>query len=263
VALSHRYQYLTRWTWYETLGAVAPIFIFLWFSSIARARRMRSFELLSRGMAIYAAIYLVIGLVVSIPRRLEVVALLQPMRSLHLVYILMLLFGGGLIGEYILRNRAWRWLALFLPLATGMAWAQHELFSASSHIEWPTAQPHNPWAQAFVWVRNNTPQDAIFALDPYYMSIPGEDYNGFRAIAQRSQLADGLKDGGVVEMFPNISESWFAQVHAQTGIDQFQTADFERLKAQYGVSWVILPQKSSASLDCPYQNKVVKVCRVP
>ena len=81
VMLSHRYQLLTRWTWYELLGAMAPLFIFWAFSAIGRARKMRNFELLSRGMAIYGAIYLVVGLVVSIPQRLEVFALLQPMRA--------------------------------------------------------------------------------------------------------------------------------------------------------------------------------------
>lgn len=263
VMLSHRYQLLTRWTWYEMLGAVAPVFIFWAFSAIGRARKMRSLELLSRGMAIYGAIYLVVGLVVSIPRRLEVLALLQPMRSLQLMYVVMLLFGGGLLGEYVLRNKAWRWAALFLPLAGGMAYAQRALFPASQHIEWPGVQPRNQWAQAFVWVRENTPEDAIFALDPYYMSIPGEDENGFRAIAQRSQLADGLKDGGVVEMFPYIGESWSAQVKAQTGIDGFGTADFARLKHDFGASWVILRQRGSVGLDCPYRNDVVMVCRIP
>lgn len=263
VASVHRYQYLTRWTWYEMLGAVAPLFIFWAFSAIGRARKMRKFELLSRGMVIYGAFYLVVGLVVSIPRRLEVFALVQPMRSLQLLYVLMLLFGGGLLGEYVLRNKPWRWLVLFVPLVSGMAWAQCELFPASAHMEMPWAQPRNPWAQAFVWVKENTPQDAVFALDPYYMSIRGEDELGFRAIAERSQLADGLKDGGVVQMFPDIGDSWFAQMKAQTGIDHFRIEDFERLKARYGASWVVLRQRDPAGLECPYRNDVVMVCRVP
>ncbi|HUY93936.1 MAG TPA: hypothetical protein VMU71_01515 [Terracidiphilus sp.] len=263
VMLSHRYQLLTRWTWYELLGAVAPLFIFWGFAAIGRARKMRSFELLSRGMAIYGVIYLAVGLVVSIPRRLEVLALLQPMRALELMYVMMLLFGGGLLGEYVLRDKAWRWAALFLPLAGGMAYAQRQLFPASQHIELPGVQPRNPWAQAFVWVRENTPTDAIFALDPYYMSIPGEDENGFRAIARRSQLADGLKDGGVVEMFPYIGDSWYAQVKAQTGIDGFKRADLERLRHEFGASWVILRERDPAELNCPYRNDAVMVCQIP
>lgn len=263
VARAHPYQYLTRWHWYEVLGAVAPLFIFWAFSAIGRARKMRNFELLSRGMAIYGAIYLGVGLLVSIPRRLEVMALLQPMRALQLMYIVMLLFGGGLLAEYVLRNKAWRWVALFLPLAGGMAYAQRALFPASQHIEWPGVEPRNPWEQAFVWVRQNTPEDAVFALDPYYMATPGEDEQGFRAIAERSQLADGLKDGGVVQMFPDIGDAWFAQMKAQIGIDHFQLADFERLKHEYGAGWAILRQRDIAEMDCPYRNNVVMVCQVP
>jgi len=263
VMLSHRYQLLTRWTWYELLGAVAPVFIFWAFSAIGRARKLRSFELLSRGMAIYGAIYLAIGLLVSIPRRLEVLALLQPMRALHLLYIVMLLFGGALLGEYVLRRKAWRWLALFLPLASGMAYAQHALFPASAHVELPWEATRNPWVQAFEWARQNTPEDAIFALDPHYMSIRGEDEEGFRAIAERSQLADALKDAGVVEMFPNIGDSWYAQVSAQTGIDQFGIDGFEKLKRDHNVSWVVLRERDPAGLDCRYRNQAVMVCRIP
>ena len=263
VAASHRYQFLVRWTWYEMLGAVAPILIFWSFGQIARARRMRNLELLSRAVAVFALIYFVAGLVVSAPHRLEVFSLWQPMRSLRLVYILMLLLGGGLLGEFVLRRRVWRWAALFLPLSAGMCWAQRDLYPASAHIEWPGAQPRNPWVQAFEWVRDHTPEDAVFAIDPHYMSVAGEDSNGFRAIAQRSRLADAVKDSGVVELFPQISDSWMAQVRAQTGIDHFRRADFMQLKSQFGVGWVVLRQPGSSELQCPYQNQVVMVCRLP
>jgi hypothetical protein len=263
VAANHRYQFLARWTWYEMLGAIGPIFIFWWFSAIARARRLKNLELLSRAMMIYGAIYFVLGLIVSIPRRLEVISLVQPMRSLQLEYVLMLLFAGGLLGEYLLRNRIWRWVALFLPLSAGMCYAQRALYPASPQIEWPGAKPQNPWVQAFQWARENTPDQAIFAIDPHYMGIAGEDSNGFRAIAERSQLADDGKDSGVVELFPQLAPSWLTQVQAQTGIDQFHRADFVRLERQFGVRWAVLRQPGHENLDCPYKNSVVMVCRLP
>jgi hypothetical protein len=263
VASTHRYQFLARWTWYEILGAVAPLIIFEWFGRMAKARGLRNLELLCRAMVIYGAAYFAAGLIVSVPHRLEVLSLLQPMRSLHLLYVLMLLFMGGFLGEYVLKNRVWVWLLLFVPLCAGMYAAQRTLYPASTHIEWPAAQPRNPWAQAFAWVRDHTPEQAIFALDPLYMHIDGEDANGFRAVAERSQLADGGKDSGVVEMFPQIGDSWMSQVQAQTGIDQFQRRDFDRLERQYGVTWAVLRQPGHADLDCPYQNTAVKVCRLP
>ncbi|KAA6464655.1 hypothetical protein DYQ86_01445 [Acidobacteria bacterium AB60] len=263
VAASHRYQFLVRWTWYELVGAVAPIFLFLWFSSLARARGMRNLDLLSRAIAIFTTIYFVLGLAVSIPHRLEVFSLLQPMRSLRIVYILMILIGGGLVGEYVLRNRIWRWICLFLPLSAGMCWAQRALYPASPHLELPSDHFANPWAQAFLWARENTPSQAIFALDPFYMNEPGEDSHGFRAIAQRSRLADGTKDSGVVELFPEIANSWMRQVQAQTGIDQFTHTDFERLKDQFDASWVILHTSNQNEIPCPYRNSAVMVCRIP
>jgi hypothetical protein len=263
VALNHRYQFLTRWTWYELLGALAPIAIFWGFSEIGRVREWRNLQLVSRTMTIYGAIYFVIGLTVSIPHRLEAFSLVQPMRSLQLLYTLLLLFGGGLLAEYVLRNRAWRWIALFLPLSAGMCYAQRALYPASRHIEWPGLAPRNQWTQAFLWARNNTPDQAVFAIDPYYMSISGEDSHGFRAIAQRSQLADGEKDSGVVELFPTLGNSWMAQVGAQKGIEHFQREQFVRLRQQFGATWVILLNPDKAELDCPYRNSAVAVCRIP
>jgi hypothetical protein len=181
---------------------------------------------------------------------------------LYLLYVLFFLFAGGLLGEYVLKNRVWRWAALFVSLCTGMFLAQRALFPASAHIEWPGASPKNQWVQAFEWVRTNTPVDAIFALDPVHMSLPGEDSNGFRAIAQRSMLADAIKDGGAVTMFPPMAEEWLKQVQAQSGWKTFQAQDFRQLKEEYGVNWLVLQRPGVPGLDCLYHNAAVLVCRV-
>ena len=188
---------------------------------------------------------------------------LQPLRSLHLLYILMFLFVGGSVGEYLLKNRTWRWLALFVPLSLGMFLAQRSLFPSSAHLEWPGTSPKNEWAQAFLWVRGNTPVDALFALDPLYMELSGEDTIGFRSLAERSRLADAVKDSGAVSMFPPLADQWWTQVQALKDWKNFQEQDFSRLKTQFGVGWVVLQRSGDANLDCPYQNGAVRVCRVP
>jgi hypothetical protein len=177
--------------------------------------------------------------------------------------MLMFLIMGGLLGEFVLKNRAWRWLALFVPLGVGMFVAQRDLFPESAHIEWPGVAPKNAWAQAFMWVRDNTPVEGVFALDPDFMQIRGEDTTGFRCLAQRSRLADSSKDSGAVSMFPPLAEEWWTQVQAQTPWKSFRTEDFLRLKNQYGVSWVVVQQPGVAALDCAYQNAAVRVCRTP
>jgi hypothetical protein len=261
-AVAHPYFFPMKWQWYEWLGAIGPIFILWWFSRIARRKEMRNLELVSRTLVLYQTIFMIAALAVSIPVRFESLARLQPMRSLHLTYILLALFSGGLLGEYVLKDRWWRWIAVFLPLCAGMFYAQRAIFPADAHIEWPDSKPRNPWVQAFEWARDNTPPDAIFALDPSYMDVSGEDENGFRTIAQRSMLADGNTDSGAVTMFPPLAEEWLAQMDAQNGWQKFQVQDFRRLRVKYGVSWVVLGQPGVTDLQCPYQNHAVKVCKV-
>lgn len=262
VALSHTYHYFLQWQWYELLGAVAPLALLWWFGRVARSRQLRNLDLLCRALIVYELVYLPAGVVLSVSARFESLARFQPMRSLYLLYVLFVLFAGGLLGQFVLKNRAWRWAALFVPLCGGMFIAQRALFPASAHIEWPGASPKNQWVQAFEWIQSNTPRDAIFALDPLHMHIAGEDENGFRAIAQRSMLADAVKDSGAVSMFPPLAETWLAQVEAQNGWKTFQARDFHRLRAEYGVNWVVLQRPGAPDLDCPYQNAAVLVCRV-
>lgn len=262
-ALRHGFHYIQRWHWYEQLGILAPVLLFWWFGRMARGRGSRRLDLLCRAFIIYDLIYFVMALVFDLPARFESLARLQPLRSLHLLYMAMFVVMGGFIAEYALQNRLWRWLALFVPLSAGMFAAQLALFPASAHVEWPGVTPRNQWEQAFVWIQQNTPMDAVFALDPEYMQIPGEDEIGFRCLAQRSRLADANKDNGVVSMFPPLAEKWLDQVKAQTPWKGLSSADFARLKQKYGVDWVVVQQPGVAGLDCAYRNATVQVCRVP
>ena len=262
-ARRHGYHYIQRWAWYELLGAVAPLILFWWFARIARGRQWQVVERVSRAFVVYGVIYLGAALVVDLPARFEALARLQPLRSLHFLYIVMFAVMGGLLAEDVLKDRVGRWLLLFAPLSLGMFLGQRALFSASAHVEWPGAAPKNPWAEAFVWIRRNTPVDAVFALDPECMDLAGEDEIGFRCLAERSRLADGVKDNGVVSMFPPLAEEWWAQVQAQTPWKSLRAEDFVRLKNTYGVSWVVVQQPGVSGLDCAYQNGGVRACRIP
>jgi hypothetical protein len=257
----HGFHYIQRWEWYELLGIVAPLVLFWWFARMTRGR-WATVERVSRAFIFYGLIYLVGALVVDLPARFEALARLQPLRSLHFLYMLMFVVMGGFLAEYVLRDRVWRWLMLFVPLSLGMFLAQRSLFPDSAQVEWPGAVPRNPWAQAFDWVRQNTPVNAVFALDPEYMEIPGEDENGFRCRAQRSRLADQVKDNGVVSMFPPLAEKWWAEVQAQTRWKNFRMEDFSRLKSKYGANWAVVQRPGVAGLDCVYQNGAVQVCRI-
>lgn len=260
----HRYYFLLRWTWYEWLGILAPFAILWWCHRNAERHGNLLVARLAGTIFLFEMIFFIAGLMVTIPPQLEILAPYQPMRSLQLVYLLMFLIVGGLLGERLLKKHVLRWAVLFIPIATGLCIAQFNLFPATRHVEWPGASPVNPWLQAFSWVRENTPVNAIFALDPNYMALPEENFQGFRAAAQRSRLADAQKDWSDAALYPwlPLADDDFAQTSAASGWQNFGPADFARLKLTYGVTWVVLQKPARNDLDCPYQNARIEVCRV-
>jgi hypothetical protein len=143
-----------------------------------------------------------------------------------------------------------------------MAILQQTSFPASVHVEWPGSDNGNSWMSAFLWIRNNTPKGAVFALDPKYMVQPGEDTHGFRAVAERSVLADQVKDSGAVSLFPQLAAEWQSQVVAGRGLDHFVLADFQKLVKLYPVTWILTIGPGAPGLICPYRNRDLSVCRM-
>jgi hypothetical protein len=256
------YLFLTRWEWYEWLGAIGPLVLLGLFYRVARRKNLAVLGRLSQALLIFGLLFFLAGLLISLVPHLLFLAEFQPLRSLHLVYILLILFGGGLLAEFVVQRKTKRWLLLFLPLCAGMFYAQQALFPATPHVEWPGAATKNPWVESFLWIRQNTPRDAWFALDPRYMELPGEDEHGFRAIAERSRMADWIKDPGAVTIAPKLAEEWWRQVQALRGWQSFRPADFRGLRRGFGVSWVVVRTPQRDGLICPYQNAEVAVCRL-
>ena len=281
------YYFLCQWKWYEWLGAIGPLML-LWIlsrrasrrekrppgaealliSDAGSARRKSSPDpkLLARvcfALLLYGIFQQVLAAIVLASPALVRLIPLQPMRYLHLVYVFLVLIGGGLLGKHVLRGSAWRWAVVLVAAYGGMFVSQCRLLPASEHLELPGRAFSNPWLQAFAWIRQNTPSDAYFALDPNYLAAPSEDYHSFRALAERSQLADAIKDPAVVTQVPELASRWVEQVDAQAGWGGFQAADFERLRARFGVGWVLVPYPAPARLTCQWHNERLSVCRVP
>ncbi len=259
--LSRTYFFVSNWTWYEWLGVAAPL-VLLWCCARVPLRGARPpLGGLLRHLVRFGLLFTAAGLLLVSSPRFENYTRLQPMRAFHLVYIVMFLIAGALAGEYVLKDRRWRWLALFAPLAAGMWLVAREAFPCSPHLEWPGAAPRGEWYSAFLWVRDHTPKDAVFAMDPGYLLLPGEDMHGFRAVAERSVLADRVKDSGAVSLFPQLAVDWDQQVRAQSGWDHFSLADFQELARRYPVTWIVT-RRPAAGLDCPYRNAGLAVCRI-
>src|SRR5262249_53696589 len=192
-----------------------------WYRAMARRRGLITLSQMCLALIAFGLLFFASALVITIPERLANLAELQPMRYLHLTYVLFLIFTGGFLAENVFRTKAWRWLVFFGPLAMGMWYAQRQIFTSTMHLEVPWREPRNEWVKAFLWIRDNTPKDAFFALDPEHMHLPEEDEHGFRAIAERSRLADHVKDAGAVTMFPRGADAWREQVRAQRGWNDF------------------------------------------
>ncbi len=252
-----------HWTWYEWLGAAAPLTILFAFSQIQPRGTTPAFQRISRALTLFGIAATAVAVVFASSSRLETFLRLQPMRAFQLIYIVFFLLLGGLLGEYVLKSRYWFWAILFACIGAGMFFVQQQKYPNSSHIEWPGATPTNPWVAAFQWARDHTPQDAVFALDPYYIELPGEDEHGFRGIAQRSVLTDHFKDSGVVSLFPQLAPEWAREQQAQQNWNHFQLADFQQLAQKYPISWVVLEGTPPKSLRCPYTNRAVSVCNIP
>jgi hypothetical protein len=261
VLFTRSYFFLSNWTWYEWIGVAAPLAIAWWLASKSPRSTTPFFHLVLRTLIVVGALFTAAGLIVTFSPQLENFTRLQPMRAFHLIYVIFFLMLGGLIGEYALRHDMRRWLGLFVPLAICMWFIQQNTYASSSHVEWPGVADKNRWNAAFVWIRDNTPKDAVFALDPDYMLGSGEDSQGFRALAERSALAENIKDSGAVALFPQLAEEWKAEVKAQRGLLEFQLEDFENLAKAYPVSWIVTDHPPS-HLFCPYVSRGLVVCRI-
>lgn len=257
------YYYLYQWTWYEWLGALAPLILFGMLWRFAHRRGEKMLARFAAAVFCYAVFQQALAMAMLWPATLVRLTPLQPMRYLHLEYFLFMLVAGAMLGRFALKKSIWRWAAFLLVLNGSMLWAQCAEFSGVRHLELPGVAPANPWLQAFAWIRANTPENAYFALDPHYMEAPGEDFHGFRALAERSQLADAVKDAAVVTQVPELGPVWASQVAAETGWSHFKLADFERLKTAFGVDWVLVANSQTDGLACRWHNDALAACRIP
>jgi hypothetical protein len=268
VAMTRRYWFLSEWQWYEWIGVAAPLLILGW---VATARRDEGDEariVLARMAMVVGGIATAVAMLFArVGLTTHLVARLQPLRVFQLVYVVMILAVGAELAERMLQRRAVRWVAVFGMLATVMVLAERQTFPASAHIELPAQlqwrAPSNAWVQAFLWIRQNTPKDALLALDADYITKPGEDAQSFRAIAERSALPDYSKDGGEASITPALTSAWVEGQTAQSGLSD--ATDAHRIAAlkPLGVDWVVLERSAITAFVCDYANEAVKVCRLP
>jgi hypothetical protein len=269
---SRSFYFLWRWEWYELLGALAP-FPLLWlFHFLAQRRGLEALAHLCRRLIAFGLFQLAVAVALTLPPPLLRLACYEPMRWLHIFYLFFVFIAGGLIGEYLLRHSLWRWLVLFVPLLGSMFYVQRQLFPASSHLEWGVgdgSHSRNEWVRAYAWIRQSTPRDAYFAMSPRYMDEAGQDYHGFRVLAQRSTLADRWKDPGAAAVFPELLNVWQDQVDARSQWEKVRLEDLQSMRQRFGANWAVITEDESHPLRqefanlCRYRSQHICVLPIP
>ncbi len=261
---SRDYFFLYNWTWYHWIGMLAPLAILAWFWKRDFRGTRPAFSALSFAMLPFGLLSIAVAIFLSSSPSLDMFARLQPLRTFHLITLVLVLLLGGVVGELLAKDRPWVPVSLALPLALGMFYVARQTYPNSPQIELPSQTSSNAWVNTLLWVRNNTPRDAVFAVDSRYFMDPEADVHGFRAIAERSALADYFKDGGVVSLFPGLAEEWKQMSNATYGLNHFRVDDFRRLKAEYpAISWTVVHGAAPAGMECPHQQGAYAVCRMP
>jgi len=274
-ALTRTYFYLADWQWYELIGLAAPLAIFFWIYRADRANispQSRNRKALA-GAALACGITAIVisAFFVHPASHSHLLARLQPMRIFHTIYILLFILLGGTLAEWLARRMkqpAFVLVPILCAAAGAMFFVERQTFPASAHLEMPWRAPRNPWQQAFLWIRDNTPQNAVFALDANYITTDGEDAQNFRATAERSGLSDYSKDGGSSSIFPQLAAAWQQGQQLSTGLSSLTDADRIARLAPAGVNWIVLQEKLQQGsvqthLPCPYRNSTVLVCKLP
>jgi hypothetical protein len=269
VLATRPYLFPLKWPFYAWTCTVAVLAALGWFGRLARRRQLPLVERISRRVVVAGIIGIVGSILISTIPAFERLIPTEPMRTLHFVYLMLVFLGGGLMGECVLHNHWRRWLLFLSPIVVVFFLLNRWAYSASPYIEWPGRVPKNDWVEAFDWIRRETPRSALFALDPVYMTRPGEDHHGFRPFAERSMLADWVKDRSVAALDPNLAYEWRDEEEELANWSHFGLEDLRRLKRERKVDWVVLERghnlltQAIAGLSCPYANEAVIVCNIP
>lgn len=264
ILATRSYFLVSTWQWWEWLGILAPLAILACLQRWNPRTATLALRDSCRASVLLGLVATASAMVIASSPSFESVARIQPMRSFHPIYLILFLLLGGLLGEYALKRAWWRYAVCFGALAGAMLTVELATYPDSPHIEWPGRGYSNGWLASFLWIRTHTPKNALFAIDPDYMLRPGVDLHGFRALAERSALADNVKDSGAVSVFPALAADWEKQTNALKGWDRFGSRDFANLRARSGADWVVLARAHPADgLRCVFHNDAVQVCRIP
>lgn len=254
-ALSRSYYFLSCWHWYEVMGIAAPTILMAVVA--ARSRITADARKLAAACALTGFVASLVSICFVSTKHPDFLMRLQVLRSFQMVYGVGLVFLGGFIGT--LGTLAVRNHAILLIPVVAMGIADWQAYPGTHHIEWPWQRAGNPRQEAYKWIADNTPPDAVFASDTAVKRDPEEE--GFRSITKRSTLNDA-KDEGIASLFPSVAPVWAKWRDAQYGLNHLTDQDRETRLRPLGVTWILLPPNSRTLFPCPYRNSELAACRI-
>jgi len=164
---------------------------------------------------------------------------MQPLREFQIVYLVMTSPSEPNSANPSSRS-AWRWCAALAFRRSLLTAAR-----ATSQLTPPRTPRHrNPqpksWLQAFLWIRDNTPKDALFALDADYINAPAKTPNVFAPSpnAPPCRLLQGRREASIA---PDLTAAWTLAQSAQRNLSaHHHRRRAPRALSPLGVSWLVL-----------------------
>jgi hypothetical protein len=255
--LGRVYYFLAFWHWYEIAGLIAPLILLVLAWKYAAANT--SLSRLAAASVLIGATSCVCCLCFVHPAGPYFLTRLQLLRSFHTIYALGIVMLGGAAAAVCAGRRQLAWFVALGGLACAMFLLQRQDYSSLPDVEWPGASVTNPWEAGLVWIRNNTPQTALFAMDPRLMLFDDDAIPGFRSIAERSILTD-IKDEGLASLFPPLAPIWAGRIARERALNTESDVERRRQLLGTGASWLLLSSRSITALYCPYRNAALQVC---
>ena len=189
---------------------------------------------------------------------------LQPMRYLHLEYFLFMMMAGAMLGQFVLQKKR---VALGGVFAGGQR--QHvccgsgRSLAASRIWSCRDARRQIPGCRRLRGSGRIRRRMRISHSIRITWKRPARIFTGFARWPSAARLADAVKDAAVVTQVPELGPVWASQVAAEEGWRNFKLADFERLKTEFGVDWVLVAYPQAGGLACRWHNDALAVCQIP
>lgn len=123
----------------------------------------------------------------------------------------------------------------------------------------------NDWKRIQLWCKNNTPQDSLFIIPPYF--------SGFRIWSERAILGD-WKDGTMSNFSPSFAAQWWERMedlgytkgnYRNYGEEEYNSLaefDFKTLARKYGATHVVTEKTKKLNFTLLYESDHFRIYEI-